>query len=342
MSLTHEVVNRCLALIPLIREHQGLTLDELARLARLPKEQIADELGAVLLMCGVPPYFPHDYIGFYLDGDRVMIRFADQFRRPVSLSPLEVRTAVVRIGIVLGPTLEALALKLACESLAPPGKAIPKVVANLLSKVEGAMAPEQRAQFRNLARRVTVRETPELPGGITERVALAVAERRSLVLDYVAAGRTVPKARTVRPYGLISRDGHWYLVARDESRDRIVPFRLDRVRSVTALEERFEFPSDFRLEAWAQGSLVGDRGEAEMARIRFRGPSARWVRETTAAEALEEEGDNQVVWCAPIINVENLVRWVLGFGGDAEVLEPPSFRERVGESLRRVRAVHGA
>ena len=56
-------------------------------------------------MCGVPPYFPHDYIAFSLDGDRVYIRFADQFRRPVSLNPLE-----------------ALALKLACECVAPPGR----------------------------------------------------------------------------------------------------------------------------------------------------------------------------------------------------------------------------
>ena len=78
-ALTHEVVSRCLALIPLIREHQGMTLDELSRLSRLPKEQIADELGQVLLMCGVPPYFPHDYISFSLNGDRVQIRFADHF-----------------------------------------------------------------------------------------------------------------------------------------------------------------------------------------------------------------------------------------------------------------------
>ena len=43
MNVTQEVVSRCLALIPLIREHQGMTLEELSRLSRIPPDQIADE-----------------------------------------------------------------------------------------------------------------------------------------------------------------------------------------------------------------------------------------------------------------------------------------------------------
>jgi len=322
--LTHEVVSRCLSLIPLIREHQGMTLDELSRLSRLPKEQIADELGQVLLMCGVPPYFPHDYISFSLYGDRVQIRFADHFRRPVSLNPLE-----------------ALALKLACESLTPPSKPVPRAVATLLRKVEGAMSQEQRRQFRNLARRVAVREVAELPGGITGRVALSVAERRALLLDYLAAGRDVSRERQVEPYGLLSREGHWYLIARDLSRERVIQFRLDRVRRIQVLDERFEIPDGFRLDDYAQTPAIAEGEDRARASVRFHGPSARWIRETATGGSVEEERDGRtVLWHPSIGSTEGLARFVLGFGGDAEVLEPTTLRQRVEESLRGALAAH--
>ena len=322
-SVTQEVVSRCLALIPLIREHQGITLEELSRLSRIPKEQIADELGQVLLMCGVPPYFPHDYISFALEGDKVQIRFADHFRRPVSLNPLE-----------------ALSLKLACESLAPPGKPVPRTVATLLRKVEGAMSQEQRRQFRNLARRVAVREAEDLPGGVTGRVALAVAERRGLLLDYLAAGRAASRERKVEPYGLLSRDGHWYLVARDLSREKVVQFRLDRVKRLQVLDDRFEIPGDFRLDDYARAPVFSESEDRARASVCFRGPSARWMRESAAPGTLEPLDEGDVLWHPVIGSSAGLARFVLGFGGDAEVLEPTTLRRRVQESLSACLAQH--
>lgn len=326
MSITGEVVNRCLALIPLIREHQGITLDELARMARLPKDQIAGELGAVLLMCGVPPYFPHDYIGFFLDGDRVRIHFADHFRRPVSLSPLE-----------------ALALKLACESLAPPGKGTPRVVANLLRKVEEAMAPEQRQSFRNLARRVAVKEEGHAPGGVAARVALAVARRKVMRIAYLSPGRAEPRTRGFEPYGLLSRDGRWYVVGRDRGHETVVTLRLDRIQSAAPREESFEIPAGFRLDDYARGPLIPLGEQGATARVRFDGPGARWVRETATPDSLEPvPGDpQQVVWRHPLRNESALAAFFVGFGEDAEVLEPPSLRERVRESLEAVARAHG-
>lgn len=323
-DVTHEVVSRCLSLIPLIREHQGISLDELSRLARIPKEQIADELGGVLLMCGVPPYFPHNYISFSIDESRVQIRFADHFRRPISLNPLE-----------------ALALKLACESIAPPGKVVPKVVSTLLRKVEAAMSPEQRRQFMNLARRLIVREPVEVAAGLTGRLALAVAERKCVHLDYLATGKDSSKERLVHPYGLLAREGHWYLIAHDASHGRVIQFRVDRVRRMQVADERFEIAAGFRLDDFAKGLQTAEADDRPRAKIRFIGAGARWLRETAMGGTLREEGQ-AVLWEPNIGSEESLVRYVLGFGEDAEVLAPPSLRDRVHRALSSLFAAHSA
>ncbi len=48
-------------------------------------ETILADLDAVLL-CGVPPYLPNDYIGVVLEGDKIYLSFAEHFRRPVNLT----------------------------------------------------------------------------------------------------------------------------------------------------------------------------------------------------------------------------------------------------------------
>lgn len=318
-----EVVGRCLALIPLVRENQGIALDELAQLSRLPAEQIAGELSQVMLMCGVPPYFPHDYVTFILDENRVSIHFADQFRRPVSLNPLE-----------------ALSLKLACESLVPPGRPVPRALATLLRKVESAMSREQRRQFRNLSRRVLTTEPGDSAGPLAGRAAMALAERRVVRLDYRAAGRPDSRARPVEPYGLLRSEGRWYLVGFDRSREKIIHFRLDRIVSLAATGERFEIPSNFRLDDFATPGASDEDAGLPVARIRFRGPAARWMRETAAPGTLQEEGDGSVLWSPGIGSEEGLASFLAGFGDGVSILDPASLRMRVQGILAAVIAAH--
>lgn len=327
MNVTQEMVNRCLTLIPLIREHDGITLEELGRLSRIPPEQIAGDLGQVMMMCGVPPYFPHDFVSFAIEEDRVFIRFADHFRRPVSLT-----------------ALEALALKLACVGVSGPDERASANVRRLMDKVEAAMSPEQQKQFRNLTKRVAIAEDDDAgarTAAIRGPVALAVAERRVVVIDYGAAGRAASKIREVEPYGILAREGFWYLVGHDRSRGRVVPFRLDRVRSLDTTEERFEIPGDFRLDTYANGPLVPEEDGRPRARVRVHGVSARWLRETVSPETVQEDAGGAILWEPTIGTEEGLARFLLEFGSDAEVLSPPSLRSRVAGALRATLEAHG-
>ena len=324
MIPTREAVSRCLALIPLLREAGDITLEELAQRAQIPAEQIAGELGTVLLMCGVPPYFPHDYIGFSIESGRVAIRFADQFERPISLTPLE-----------------ALALRLACEGASPPGEELPPGVAALLRKVEEGMARDQRELFRNLARRVSVREADAAGSGFATRAALAVAERRAVRITYVASGRPVGRERVIHPYGLISRDGHWYLIARDLIRQDVVPFRLDRVQHLEATDEHFEIPADFRLDRHATGPFVAGGAEGPIARVRLFGSAARWVKESASSGTLTDELESgSVLWHVPQRDPDSLARFVIRLGDEARVEHPPELAEAVRRLARAVAAAH--
>ena len=71
----------------------------------------------------------------------------------------------------------------------------------------------------------------------------AVANRREATFTYRS------RVRVVHPYGLIARNGFWYLVAFDTARDMQVTYRVDRIDGDVALGENnaFERPGDFDL-----------------------------------------------------------------------------------------------
>ena len=80
----------------------------------------------------------------------------------------------------------------------------------------------------------------------------AVWEDRRVTLTY-ADRKRVQSERTADPFGLVSKAGVWYLIARTQAGMRT--FRVDRIVEVRECAEHFERPADFDLDAhWHEAS----------------------------------------------------------------------------------------
>jgi predicted DNA-binding transcriptional regulator YafY len=78
----------------------------------------------------------------------------------------------------------------------------------------------------------------------------AVVRRRKIRLTYAGRGRE-PAERLIDPWGLVDKDGTWYLVAGTEAGQRT--FRVDRMVQAVVTELPCSRPEDFTLaDAWQQ------------------------------------------------------------------------------------------
>ena len=163
----------------------------------------------------------------------------------------------------------------------------------------------------------------------------AVLERSPLAFGYQRAGSDSADRRHVEPYSLVHRRGHWYLVGRDQDRVAVRSFKVSRIR--TAVETRpgtYTLPAQFDAgthlsgEAWELGGE--DSGTAT---IRF-SESLRWWAEQNFPGAPAREGtEGALLVELPVANVDALVSWVIGFGGEVEIVEPQGVRRRLLEHL---------
>jgi len=255
--------------------------------------------------------------------EHLVLRTTGEFQRPVRLSPREALALELALRVVarkalpeMAGGLHGLGARLVEELRSPvPTEGVDPAVA--LGEAEGGADPVRR------------------------RVEEALRRREELRILYCPPGRE-PTLRVVRPLLLAHAEGAWYLVARDVERGGLRAFRVDRMAEVS--ETGTSFRPDPEELAEAEGFLrdgrVHDGGgpqapEPFTAWVEYSPAISRWIRERGWGE-VEDLPDGGVRVRHAVVDPEWLVRHILGYGGDARLLEPDWVRSRIREAAARV------
>ncbi|MCZ8519724.1 MULTISPECIES: helix-turn-helix transcriptional regulator [Paenibacillus] len=178
--------------------------------------------------------------------------------------------------------------------------------------------------------------TPSQERDYLEKIRRVILDERKIRFHYAKGFADSEgnrhSVRTVAPYGLVLVQGSWILVARCDLRQDIRHFRLSRMTELLELEDRFERPAHFNLREYQPTDHRHLR-----VRLRFNHDLADKVKESNnyyMEDMKEDEEGLHVV--LRVRQLDELVRWVLGWGADVMVLEPESFRTRIREEAEKV------
>lgn len=149
---------------------------------------------------------------------------------------------------------------------------------------------------------------------------LASTERR--VVDLTYRGRL----RSVEPYGIGHRRGHWYLVAVEGEETRV--YRLDRIEQAKlgAAAQAFVRRPEVDVRAalathpWEAGSEPPTK-----VLVRFDPEVAWWAVRRLGERADTDPGTTEVE--LSVNHLDAFLGWVLSFGDQAEVVGPPEVRQ---------------
>jgi proteasome accessory factor C len=302
-------LTRLLHLIPTIADGEEHSLPEVARRAGIDGKMLLQDLRAISERFDDPAGFVEG-VQIYLKPERVSL-VSPHFLRPMRIT---------------GPELCALELGLAVleqqrgpEEQAVIGRARSRVRA-LISALP-AWDPESlyQGQLGNDADLAHLRS-----------LQLARRRRRKVRIAYHKPDADRAVWRTVCPYLLAFATGRWYLVAGCAPHEKIRIFRLDRVETVETLDQGFSVPDSFSPEQYLADGKAFYAEQAETLRVRYGPAVARWIAER---EGRAVDADGSVTIDHPLADAEWVVRHVLQYGPDAEVLEPASVREEMQARL---------
>jgi proteasome accessory factor C len=304
-----EDVARMLTLVPWFLERQGASLEEAAEAFAVDPRTIRRDLEH-LDFCGLPGLAGGDLFEVDIVGDRVVVRMADELRRPLRPTPREALRLVLTVDAVaeaLGEELPALRSAVAKVRAA---LGIPEDVADVLEPSAG--------RFVAVARR-------------------AVAEGRRVVLDYQGRADEAPQRRELDPWALHVVDGSWYLQGHDHKAAGLRTFRLDRVAEleVTGSPIRVAAPDELPPPRYHPGP---DDLQVEL-ELTIAG---RWLLDAVDSDEVVDRPDGGAQVRLRTDAPAWLARLVLTAGGQARVAAPASFRDEVAGLARSALARYGA
>lgn len=293
---------RLFSLAQYLRARGGRSLTEIEREFAVSQRTVFRDL-ASLEETGVPVAFEE---GRYriLDARSPQLAFDSG---EVALLRVALSNPALRTGGPLGRRLMALVEKL--EIALRGGRALPS-----LQVLSGPEASGDGAQ-----------------PAIVELEKLARKGRPARIVYQSLAGNETSE-RGVDPWRIFHRAGAWYLVGRCHVHDEPRLFRVDRIHGVAAGRGAFEVPADFDVERFladAWSVYVGpDRHDV---RLRFDAELAALVENANhhPGETKQRRDDGSVDYTVSIASLDEIARWVVGFGGSCRVIGPTELKARV-------------
>jgi predicted DNA-binding transcriptional regulator YafY len=219
------------------------------------------------------------------------------------------------------------------------GTSFEKPLLSALHKMEQSLPDTISINLGELGQAISfrTRAEPILNLETFDALAQATAQRRQLELEYRKAGSSRHEQRIVDPYHLANINGEWFLFAFDHLRKDIRTFVPARIKSVRPTGETFERPQGFSLERRLRDSFGVHSGEGRYdVTIQFSSQVADYIREKRwhDSQQLRELKDGGVELRLKLSSLVEIERWVLGWGGNARVMQPVELVESVRRAAR--------
>ncbi len=178
----------------------------------------------------------------------------------------------------------------------------------------------------------------DLNPDIWQQLEEACQSRKSVQMTYYTASSNSTSDRKLDPYLLhIYRGTNPYVIGYCHKRHGIRWFRVDRIRALQILDASFtpqpSFDAKEHLEMIFQHEVGG---ESHPVAIWFDAATSPYIRERRwhPTQTIREHSDGSLTLQMQVKGMNDLKRWVLGYGKGAIVQKPPELAAMVQEELQ--------
>lgn len=317
-------LGRMLRLIDLLQSGRTYNTRELAELTAISRRQVFRDLKA-LQESGIPLLYDQERQGYWLS--------SSTYLPPTDLT-LDETLSLLILSSNLGRSDAGLPFQAAARSAAL------KLTSNLPGRL--------RSHLGELASAVDVRLDSHHPHAdghpAYDQLLEAIRTRTRVRIRYDSLFEGVELTTMLSPYRLFFRRRAWYVVGRSSVHRAVRTFHLGRIRTFETTTETYEIPPRFSVDRYLGNAWHLVREPQRQARvvIRFLPKVAHNVAEVTwhKTQTVAWNPDGTLDFRVTVDGLSEISWWILGYGDQAEVLEPPELRNAIAGHASRLAALY--
>jgi len=235
-----------------------------------------------------------------------------------------------------------------CMNLLQPFRGTPlrDGLESLLAKIEATFTEEEREYFGDLVFTHVAKMTPSKDyrrhAASVGALSRACLEHKKVEVTY-RAGDDQSKTYAFSPYCIAYYGGELYTIGWSDLRQSVRTLRVDRIRVIKPLAQKFERPKDFDPEDYLGRSFgIYSEGEQEKVEIEFAKEASRTVleREWHPTQRIEQGAGGKVTLKMTVQGLHEVARWVLYHAPYARAIEPKELRQIVGANAAKAAEAH--
>ena len=210
------------------------------------------------------------------------------------------------------------------------GSAIDKIVDHVAVSQDGDA--QQFVQF----------ETAVADGGNEYLTSIleGIKLKRYLTFDYASFISGEMKPRKVIPLLLKQYRNRWYLISFDESKDDYITYALDRIEDLAVTKEATTRPMDFNPDNYFKHSVGITSGNTapEKILLKVSTVASKYIDSLPihTSQKIIEMNDDHFVFSLHVNVSEELIREILSYGGDIQVVQPKKLVETIHKRASRL------
>ena len=183
----------------------------------------------------------------------------------------------------------------------------------------------------------------DVPSGQKHLIPIinAIRNRQQLTITYHGYWKPEPQTLTAAPYCLKLFRQRWYLLARNEEKEALRTYPLDRIQELETQTTTYTIPDDFDAEAYFHnymGVLTDEDEDTQTVRIRLYGQQANYLRSLPLhhSQKVINETDQYVDFEYYITPTYDFYQALKMYGETLEALHPESLREELISTAQEV------
>jgi len=303
---------------------RAVTVGELARLAEVSRRTVFRDLD-VLARAGLAFDFDRATKRYYTSRAALL--------PPVTLSHAEalgilLATRAVMNGPLLWDRNAAASAAIKIESMMPT--LIRDHCGPLMDRTEFRLAPAS---------------DPTSVDGAVMIIQAALVRLVRVRLRYDSHNRGEVVETLLCPYRLAYIHRAWYVIGYSSRHESVRTFKLERIVRLCLTDETYQDDGTFSLDDYLGNAwLMIPDGPRTRVRVRFSAKVAANVEEVvwhkTQSTSYDDEG--RLLFEVDVDGIGEIAWWILGYGAEAEVLEPQDLRRRIADHVQRLYTTYAA
>ena len=183
-------------------------------------------------------------------------------------------------------------------------------------------------------------QSPLRPRIDLRRGLAAITARRSVRITYRSLAEDKTICTRLDAYRLLFSRRSWYVIGRSSLHRGTRTFNLGRIDRIELLDDRYEIPQGFSVERYLRKAwhLIPESGPDREVVVRFSRKVAQNVAEVAwhKTQRLDFRPDGTLDFHVTVSGLGEISWWILGYGDQAEVLQPAELRKMIAAHAGRM------